>query len=96
MRGRSPRRVHGRIGPTNERCNGLDDDCDGSPDEGLRRACGSDVGECSAGTEICVAGAFETCAGSVGPATEDCDGLDNDRDGSTDESAAADAAWLAC
>jgi hypothetical protein len=48
----------GAIGPSAETCNAIDDDCDGTTDEGITRSCGTDVGECTAGTETCVAGAF--------------------------------------
>jgi hypothetical protein len=74
----------GRL-PTAELCNNLDDNCDGIVD-GMTQACGVDTGECIAGVQVCAAGSYGTCLGSVGPALEVCDGLDNDCDGSTDES----------
>src|SRR5688500_6159026 len=45
----------GGTGPGAEACNGIDDDCDGTVDESLVRGCGIEEGECSAGTETCVA-----------------------------------------
>ncbi len=72
--------------PGVETCNALDDDCDGTTDEHLTRGCGSDVGVCRMGTETCVAGAFGSCEGGNTSSAEACDGLDNDCDGSTDES----------
>ena len=78
----------GAVGPVAETCDGLDNDCDGTVDEGVTRACGSDVGECSMGTETCDAGAWGECSGGVVAETESCDGLDNDCDGSSDESVA--------
>ncbi len=70
-----------------EICNGLDDDCDGMPDEGLGggAVCVTGLpGVCGAGTEVCAAGGTE-CQPDADPTDEACDGLDNDCDGQTDE-----------
>ncbi|MCA9578242.1 MAG: hypothetical protein KC668_22570, partial [Myxococcales bacterium] len=70
-------------------CDGLDEDCDGSVDEGyVSTATSCGVGVCSAtGATSCVAGAVvDSCeAGSATGADTVCDGLDEDCDGSTDE-----------
>ncbi|MBL8620114.1 MAG: hypothetical protein JNK64_02395 [Myxococcales bacterium] len=66
-----------------EICNNADDDCDGQVDEMLVRGCGTDVGECSAGTQTCTAGSWGTCTGT-GPATETCNNRDDDCDGVID------------
>ena len=81
----------GGAGPTAEVCDNLDNNCDGTTDEGNPGgggSCGSDVGECAAGTTQCSGGAL-TCQGGVGPAAEVCDGLDNDCDGAADDGAGA-------
>ena len=66
-----------------EICDGMDNDCDMAIDEGLVRGCGTDTGECTAGTESCVAGVWQGCT-ATGPFTEICDGLDNDCNGVLD------------
>jgi MYXO-CTERM domain-containing protein len=66
-----------------ETCNNVDDDCDGTTDEDLVRPCGTDQGECTAGTEVCIAGDWENCT-ATGPFPEICDGLDNNCDGTCD------------
>ena len=58
---------------------------------GAGRPCGlvdpslDGVGACSLGTQVCDAGTWGTCIGAVLPATEICDGVDNDCDGASDE-----------
>ena len=82
--------------PVQERCNGDDDDCDGSTDEDelerpLVQACWGGlvqergVGECSDGAQTCVLGAWDACTGEQRPSVERCNGDDDDCDGATDE-----------
>ena len=69
--------------PSAEICNGVDDDCDMAVDESLTRPCGTDVGECTTGTETCTAGSWGMCSGQ-GPVAETCNNLDDDCDGVID------------
>ncbi len=69
-----------------ETCNGRDDDCDGTPDEGFSCVAGSGVScttSCgSTGTQTCSA----TCTmGACVPPAEGCTGMDDDCDGEVDE-----------
>jgi hypothetical protein len=77
--------------PTAETCNNVDDNCNGSIDESLTRACytGSAAtrgrGICRDGTETCAAGAWSACAGQVLPTTETCNSLDDNCNGTVDD-----------
>ncbi len=71
--------------PSPEVCDGKDNDCNGQVDENLVQGCGSDVGECSAGSSKCEGGAWGPCVGAVGPGVELCDGKDNDCSGVADD-----------
>ena len=82
------------VGPTPDRCDGVDNNCDGQIDEGLpnccepgaTQACGSNVGACVLGTQTCGAGrVWSGCVGGHAPGPEICDGLDNNCDGRSDE-----------
>jgi hypothetical protein len=72
--------------PAPEECDSKDNDCDGFIDEEV------DLGECTVenafgtctGERICLSGTGEVCNAPI-PGTENCDNLDNDCDGFTDE-----------
>ena len=71
--------------PALESCNGLDDDCDDSVDEGTGGdpcLVENEIGLCP-GETACVDGEI-SCAGDDAE-PEACDGVDNDCDGTTDE-----------
>jgi hypothetical protein len=80
------------LAPRAESCNERDDDCDGSTDEGTGAGelCRTGVGLCVAfGENVCNAGQQVSCdATPFAAEPEECDLLDNDCDGRTDESLA--------
>ncbi|MFK7985035.1 MAG: MopE-related protein [Sandaracinaceae bacterium] len=76
-------------GSTGELCNGADDDCDGSTDESptdVGTACSVGVGACLRnGATECTGGAAVCNVSPGSPSSERCNFLDDDCDGSTDE-----------
>ncbi len=92
--GGRPGTCEGQTLPIAERCNALDDDCNGVIDDGLpAEACyegpvGSvGVGRCRGGLRSCVGGVPSNCDGQVTPAAETCNGLDDDCNGTVDDGA---------
>ncbi|MCP4676810.1 MAG: VWA domain-containing protein, partial [Deltaproteobacteria bacterium] len=82
--------------PVPEECDGVDNDCDDVTDEYLVQECGDqpefwDIGICHNGNQNCDyqpdAGfvGWHDCDNEQGPLVEECDCLDNDCDGMTDE-----------
>jgi Putative metal-binding motif/von Willebrand factor type A domain len=95
-----------------EVCNGKDDDCDGIADNGIvcgcnpqvdkTRTCGATTGECTAGSQRCVANAsggfsWSACSGGTPPAPELCNGKDdNCANGLSDDGADEGACQTKC
>ncbi|MCB9640067.1 MAG: hypothetical protein H6728_04615 [Myxococcales bacterium] len=82
--------------PTPERCNQLDDDCDGIVDnrcgscgDGAIRSCVADTpslqGPCLEGLQVCYNGIWSQCFNQTQPKEEICDGIDNDCNGKIDD-----------
>ncbi len=79
--------------PLAEVCNGKDDNCNGTIDEGCSCTAGqtrmcyggpsgtNGRGACRGGTQSCIGNAWGPCAGQVLPSAETCDGMDRDCDG---------------
>jgi hypothetical protein len=78
----------GPVGPGLEVCDGVDNDCDGVPDDGNLPGegvpCGPDQLPCVPGQINCVNGGLE-CEGGVPPGPEVCNNVDDDCDGVTDD-----------
>jgi hypothetical protein len=75
--------------PNAELCNGLDDDCDGIVDDQTSDELGGCTidaaqGLCAQGVELCTDGEL-VCSPTSAPSAEQCNGLDDDCDGQTDE-----------
>ncbi|MCE9576020.1 MAG: hypothetical protein K8W52_22905 [Deltaproteobacteria bacterium] len=69
-----------------ELCDGIDNNCDGFVDDGNPgggATCGTDTGECTAGTTVCSFGVL-FCVGSIGGGSEVCNNLDDDCNGVVD------------
>jgi glucose/arabinose dehydrogenase len=76
-------------GASDANCNGVDENCSGTADEGyvsVATTCG--VGACArTGSTSCVGGAVQDSCAPGAPATEICDGIDNNCDGIVDNAA---------
>jgi hypothetical protein len=71
------------VHPSEEKCDGFDNDCDNEIDDMGMTTCG--VGACQVSVITCTNGALTPCFAKA-PSKEVCDGADNDCDQLTDES----------
>ncbi|MDI1446851.1 MopE-related protein [Polyangium sp. 6x1] len=96
--------------PSDELCDGMDNDCDQEVDEdcpcveGQTQSCysGADgtqgIGPCTPGQQTCdVSGTWSKCVGEVVPkSAETCNGIDDDCNGSVDDMATTSCGFGAC
>ncbi|MCE9572837.1 MAG: hypothetical protein K8W52_06745 [Deltaproteobacteria bacterium] len=71
-----------------ERCDAIDNDCDGKTDEDftLGQPCdGLDADQCNEGAIVCDATGGQICGDMTGDSIEICNAVDDDCDGNTDE-----------
>lgn len=74
--------------PDDPGCSSADDADEYNPPEcvtGGTQPCGSMVGSCRQGTRVCANSIWGACDGGVRPASEACNGLDDDCNGMSDE-----------
>jgi len=86
---------YGDVSPTPEICNDIDDDCNGKIDDGITcctsgdtRECGSDVGICEKGTQLCINSSWQTgtCNDEIRPKAEICyNSVDDNCNGVVDD-----------
>jgi hypothetical protein len=80
----------GAVYATTEICDGKDNDCNGQTDESLADITTDiygygNIGECRVQIEKCTEGSYQISQQAIAPATEICDGKDNDCNGQTDD-----------